>query len=71
MKRTVQTRHYQDPLEERFEKRIPWTFVFDSTDDDSPVCVLADDFSKREIMLPVGAIMEMAEVLAAKQPAAN
>lgn len=63
MAKTVQTRHYQDPLEGEFERRIPWTFIFSSTVEDAPVRILADDLSGREIAIPVGAILEMAEVL--------
>lgn len=72
MERTVQTRRYQDPLEGSFEKIFPWTFVFTSTDENASVHILADDFSGRQFSLPVGAIIEMAEVLKKQQaPVAN
>jgi len=66
MERTVKTRGYQDPLE-RFEKHFPWTFVFDETGDNAPVHISAEDWSDRNIALPVGVILEMAEVIRARQ----
>lgn len=70
MERTVQTRSFQDPLEGSFEKLFPWTFIFSDMDENAPVRVMADDKSGREITLPIGVILEMAEVLQAHQPAA-
>jgi len=69
MERTVQTRSYQDPLEGAFEKLVTWTFIFTSDDEHAPVHVLCDDFSGRQFALPVGAFLEMAEVLRKAQVA--
>ena len=66
MERTVRTRSYQDPLES-YEKRFPWTFVFDGADEDAAVHIASEDWSDRHIALPVGVILEMAEVLKARQ----
>ena len=71
MERTVQTRSYQDPLEPAFEKVLPWTFVFSSTEENTPIHITADDWSDREISLPVGVILEIAEVLRAQMPMVN
>jgi len=71
MEQTLQTDCYQDPLEEAFEKRFPWSFVFTEIDDDASVHIVADDFSGRQFALPVGAIIEIAEALRAQTPVAN
>jgi hypothetical protein len=71
MQTTVQSKSYQDPLEGSFEKRLPWTVIFSSTDDDAPVHIVANDFSGREFSLPVGAILEFAEALRLQQALTN
>jgi len=67
MERTVQSRGYQDPSEV-YEKRVSWTLTFTETGEDSPIHIAANDWSGREIVLPVGVILEMAEVLGIKTP---
>jgi len=63
MERTARTRSYQDPLEGACEKPLPWTFIFSDTDENATVHISADDWSDRQLAIPVGAILEMAEVL--------
>lgn len=67
METTLQTKHYQDPTESDFERRHPWTFVFNDTNSDAPVHVIADDTSGREFSLPVGVILEIARALRSAQ----
>ena len=67
MEKTVQTRRYQDPLEGSFEKLVPWTFTFTNVDENSTVHIAADDWSDRKISLPIGVILEMAEVIRLQQ----
>lgn len=70
METTLQTRCYQDPLED-FERSFPWTFVFTDADHNAPVHIVAEDTSGREIALPVGVIFDIADALRALQPIAS
>lgn len=63
METSVQTRSYQDPHEGSFEKRFPWTFVFTKSGDDDAIHIVADDLSGRELSLPAGVILEIAEAI--------
>jgi hypothetical protein len=71
MEITIRTRSYQDPLEDSFEKLVPWVATFTSTDTNAPVHFVADDFSDRQIALPVGVILELAEALQFQQSLTN
>jgi len=71
VEKTVQTRNYQDPLEKSFERHLAWTFIFTDTDENASVHIVAEDYSDREFSLPIGAILEMAEVIRAQMLAIN
>ncbi len=67
MELTLQTKGYQDPAES-YNKSLRWTATY--TEEDDLVHISADDWSGREINIPLGAILEIAEKLRAKQSAA-
>ena len=70
MEATFQTKCYQDPAE-FYEKRFPWTVVYSDhdPDPDTPVHISADDWSDREITIPLGVIVEIAKLIREKQVA--
>ena len=63
VEKTVQTKSYQDPLEDAFEKHLPWSATFTKTDENATIHFTADDFSDRQFALPVGVILELAEAI--------
>lgn len=65
---TDQSRSYQDPLEGAFDKALSWSFTFAP---DQNVFISADDWSGREIILPAGVILELAELIRNQEPATN
>lgn len=69
MEMTLQTKGYQDPAES-YKKPLRWSAVYTDTDENSSVLIFADDWSGREIMIPLGVVFEIAEKLRAKQSAA-
>ena len=69
MEMTLQTKGYQDPAES-YKKPLRWSATFTDVDEDSTVCISADDWSGREITLPLGVILEIAERLRTKQSVA-
>lgn len=67
MEKTLVTRDYQDPAEP-FDKRLRWNVVFSDTDQDSAIHISAEDWSGRQITLPAGALIEIADMIREKQP---
>ena len=71
METTVTTKGYQDPAERGFEKLLAWNAVIDGVDDDAPVHLSANDWSDREIALPAGLILEIADAIRFQRSLAN
>lgn len=69
MEATLQTKCYQDP-QEFYEKRFSWNVIFDSANpsSDTPIHIIADDWSGREITLPLGVLEEIIAALRVEQP---
>jgi hypothetical protein len=63
VEQTVQTNGYQDPLEEQFDKELSWTAYFTATGDNDTVHISSNDWTQRISVLPVGAILEIAEAI--------
>lgn len=71
METTIRTESYQDPAEQAFEKRLSWTFVLFHSDNDASINVVADDMSGREVSLPAGVILEIAEAIQLQRALVN
>jgi hypothetical protein len=63
METSITTKGYQDPLEDAFEKYLPWSATFTKTDENATIHFAAGDFSDRQFALPVGVILELAEAI--------